>query len=47
MIASKTLDQFVTVDGSRNHAQEGDVRLLASEEAASTDTDGQGRSGAL
>src|SRR5437870_5155888 len=31
MIASRTLDQFVTVDGSRNYAQEGNVRLLVSE----------------
>ena len=33
MIAIRTPDQFVTVDGFRNYAQEGDVRLLASGDA--------------
>jgi hypothetical protein len=33
MIASTISEQFVPVDGSRNYAQEGDVRLLASGDA--------------
>jgi hypothetical protein len=33
MIASTISEQFVTVDGSRNYAQEGDMRLLASGDA--------------
>jgi hypothetical protein len=33
MIARTISEQFVTVEGSRNYAQEGDVRLLASGDA--------------